>query len=226
MGYKKGLVRQTLNNSQNSLTNQELSGDGMQLKEEIDNIQMEIDTWNTETTRAIDDTFSHMRITGGDIVVRLFKENFIKGIDELNDGSIIYDAYIGQVEAQRIGQGKTRWIDNPLPYLFAGVVVAISPEVKFEQAKKLQEMKDFDAKHGTSFSEEFKPLEPGMVVNLTWHDRQRDRFYLNKQKIDLIKNPEEFNIDNYEGYVKVAYQIVESVFETDLFYNKKVLENG
>ena len=72
----------------------------------------------------------------------------------------------------------------------------------------------------------YNVLKPGDVVSLMWHDRQRDRFYPNKQKIDLIKDIENFNLDNYEGYVKVHYTIVDSVHTTkDNFYNTKVLKN-
>jgi hypothetical protein len=200
MSFKKEILKTKLH-AASSFTQQTSAED---IKKEILARQAEIDEWNNKEVYVISDEVKNLQMLGSSVVVKLFKEDYIKSVTMVGDTEL-YDAYIGQVEIQRIGQNKHDFIENPLPYVFSGVVHAISPEVQALYAKKEAEMKEAGI--------EFIPLKVGSKVNLEWHDRQRDRFYPNKQKIDLIKNPQEFNIDNYEGLVKVHYSIIESIIK-------------
>lgn len=176
--------------------------------------QAEIDNYN-EACYEIPEVFNSLEVFGHNVIVKLFKENYIKNEIELPNGDTMYDAWIGQVEVQRMGKqgAPTQWIDSPLPYVFSGVVMAISPEVVFEQAKKLEAMKEFDKQNGTQYAANKSILKVGDTVQLQWFNLQQNRYYVDKQKFDLIKNPEEFSVDNYEGYAKVHYTDIEAIIK-------------
>lgn len=204
MSYvKRDVVQQKLNKAKNAVPNDERFRSNEEIVKEIEGRQAEIDKWN-EDIKEVDPKFDDLTITGGYVIVRLFKENYIKRVLEtLEDGTPIYEAYIGQVEIQRIGQNKRDWVENPLPFIFSGVVCAIGQDVQIEEAKKVKDAKEAGM--------EYTPLTVGNEVSLEWFDLQRNRYYTDKQKFDLIKDPREYSVDNYEGYVRIHYSQIESI---------------
>jgi hypothetical protein len=85
-----------------------------------------------------------------------------------------------------------KFIRNPLPYSFRGVVVAISDEVeKYRRENGL------------------KALLPGDFVELNWFEIQNHRYYPDKHLIDHLTMDSPV-APNYEGYVKVPAQFIET----------------
>jgi hypothetical protein len=91
--------------------------------------------------------------------------------------------------------------------VFTGTVVAMSPSAQNDyllEQKTLQEINPEAAKT-------YKVLEVGDVVHLTHFMFMDKRFYLSKQDRDFIKNPNEFRIEHWEGYVIIHPTQIEAI---------------
>jgi hypothetical protein len=203
MSYKKKLVKQRLHKAAEVLPNKDKTV--LDRNKEILARQAKIDQYNEECFTP-DPRFRVRTYQGNKVIVRLFKEDYIKNVHEVGDLTI-YDAWFEEVEVQRYGQNKQKWIENPLPYVYSGVVVAISPEVTAEYLKRKKAIEEVDPELAKSF----KVLSVGDEVEMEWFDLQSRRYYFDKQKTDKLKNPEEFSVDNYEGYVAIHYSQIESI---------------
>jgi hypothetical protein len=171
---------------------------------EMEQRQEDIDTYNFNICDQIDPYFKAIQISGKDIIVRLYKENYIKGIEEFADGVPMYDAWITQIDGRRKKTDPEKWVDNPLPYIFSGVVVAMSPGAIAAQQKEFEEIVALDP------NTNFKKLEVGDIVQLEHFMFQDKRYYKNEQQRDFIKNPTDYNIEHWEGYVKIHPSMIKS----------------
>jgi hypothetical protein len=205
MAFKAPMMRATINNAPKTISNNDKQSltntHNAQLeKSKIEKRQEDIDTYNFDTCNQIDPYFDTIQLAGNDIIVRLHKENYIKGVYGIDNNEVMYNAYISQVDYRMKATDKPNWCDNPLPYVLSGVVVAISPAVEADQLKRFNEVGD-----------KYRMLKVGDIVNLTHFQFQDNRFYKNKQEIDFIKNPEEYRIEHWEGYIKIHSTYVESI---------------
>src|SRR5690606_23001370 len=124
-------------------------------------------TYNKDLINATDDSrFKHKIFVGNTIVVRLEKTDFLVP-SEIDGMHTINPLCWIQVQTPDYPQGK--WIMNPLPYNYRGVVVAVGDEV-IRHRKEANLM----------------ALEVGDVVELNWFDLKQLRYYPDKNKIDLI----------------------------------------
>lgn len=184
------------------LTNRKFETEGLSQKQITENRQKSIDQYNFGTCNIIDNAFDNINFVGTDVIVRLHKENYIKAVEFYANGEPVYDAWISQVDGRMTQHAPANWVDNPLPYIFTGVIVAMSPSAKEYFNKQKEMMKD---------SSSYKIPTVGDLVNLEHFMIADKRFYLNKQKRDFIKNPTEYKIEHWEGYVKIHPGIIESV---------------
>lgn len=106
--------------------------------------------------------------------------------------------------------GAENWVDNPLPYIFQATVVAISPLYEIELEKEAELVR---AELGEANSSNYKQLQVGDVVTLNHFMFAENRFYLDKQARDFIKNPQEYRIEHWEGYVKIHPTMIESIIK-------------
>ena len=166
--------------------------------------QEEIDYYNISEVNQIDSYFNNISLVDDSIIVRLHKENYIKEISLLPNGSVIYDAWISQVDGRMNKAEREKWVDNPLPYVYSGVIVSISQLAKMSYIKKMESLPD-------ELKKDFKVPEVGDIVNLEHFMIADRRFYLNKQARDFIKNPQEYRIVHFDGYVKIHSSLIESV---------------
>lgn len=180
----------------------------------IEERQAEIDHHNLVLSREIDPAFENLQLQGRDIVVRLHMENYIKNISFYADDTPLYDAWISQVDGRMHKSGKPEWMDNPLPYVYSGTVVAMSPRLTYEMEEDAKTMLEKGIKN-------FKKLTVGDTVTLN-HFMYPDRmFYLNKQYTDFIKNPKEYRVEHWEGYVKISSSLIETIVtDQEVFYNE------
>jgi hypothetical protein len=175
-----------------------------QRKLNIEKKQQEIDYYNFTLINEIDPYFKGISLTDESIIVRLHKENYIKEISIMPNGDVVYDAWTSQVDGRTSKTQKQKWVDNPLPYVFSGVIVAISP---LTQAKFIEKRDSLPEE----LRDEFKIPQVGDTIMLDHFMIQDRRFYQNKQARDFIRNPEEYRIIHFEGYVKIHPSLIESV---------------
>lgn len=175
--------------------------------------QLEIDNYNFEEVNVVDDYFKGISFVDSALIVRLHKENYIKEVSVMPNGVVIYDAWISQVDGRMNKAEREKWVDNPLPYVFSGVIVAISPLAQMEYVKKKETLSD-------ELKDSFKIPEVGDIVNLDHFMVADRRYYPNKQARDFIKNPEEYRIVHFDGYVKIHPSLIEGiVVDKNDFYN-------
>jgi hypothetical protein len=175
--------------------------------------QLEIDNYNFEEVNVVDDYFKGISFVDSALIVRLHKENYIKEVSVMPNGVVIYDAWISQVDGRMNKAEREKWVDNPLPYVFSGVIVAISPLAQMEYVKKKETLSD-------ELKDSFKVPEVGDIVNLDHFMVADRRYYPNKQARDFIKNPEEYRIVHFDGYVKIHPSLIEGiVVDKNDFYN-------
>ena len=212
MTYQKPVLKSKLHSANRVLS----SADQAQLegriadtkRSEVEQKQEEIDEYNYNTCSQIDPIFSTIQLSGKQIIVRLHKENYIKGVQMVGDAKIpIYDAWISQVDGRMRQTDPPRWVDNPLPYVFMGTVVAMSPLVAADYLAE----KELLAKLDPIAAANFKVLEVGDVVHLNHFMFADHRFYINKQMRDFIKNPNEYRIEHWEGYVRIHPTVIEAI---------------
>ena len=174
--------------------------------------QEDIDNYNFNEVNVIDSYFEGIKLIDNTIIVRLHKENYIKEVSIMPNTSVIYDAYISQVDGRMNKAERENWVDNPLPYVYSGVIVAISPLAIAEFQKKKESLP-------YELQGEFHIPAVGDLVNLDHFMIADRRFYQNKQARDFIKNPKEYRIVHFDGYVKIHSSIIESiVHDKDDFY--------
>lgn len=165
--------------------------------------QEDIDHYNMVTCNIIDPAFDNIQLLGLSLIVRLHKENYIKAVDLYTNDVPMYDAWIRQVDGRMHQSHKEKWVDNPLPYIRSGVVVAMSPALIADQQDDYNKL--LEANPDTDFT----PIQVGDIVQLEHFMIADRRFYLNKQLTDFIRNPENFRIQHFEGYIKINIALVE-----------------
>lgn len=187
-------------------------------EDEIAKIQESIDDYNFNVCPNVDEWFDTITLTNNDIIVRLHKENYIKSIQETGFGCV-YESWITPVD-MRGGKGtEAKWEDNPLPYVNSGVVCAISPNAEAELARKQEEA----AKYGIIYDR----LKVGDIVNLAKLSAADYRYYRNKQVQDYFKTVDDFRLNNFEGYVKLNYNMLESIVrdKNNFYSNLSIYKN-
>lgn len=142
----------------------------------------------------VDEAFKNKIFVNNTLIVRLFKDDYIFKTNMSE--SIITDVKkVNTIYVETEG-GKSAIIDNPLPYLFRGVVVAMSADVE-----------DY-----------FPELQIGDVVELENFNIQNSMYYPDKSKVDPIIPVSEI-IDginpykNYNGYVKISPRLIEAIIK-------------
>lgn len=135
---------------------------------------------------------------GYDVIVRLFKDDVMQ-LSLLKDFEGRPMAIKKQLQVAITGPDdlRTIMIENPLPYLYEGVLVAVGHEVE----------------------EKFPGVyKPGQIVQLTWFDQKDSRYYPDKRKLDLAFSMEHVLaggslFPNYEGYQKVHVSLIEAILD-------------
>jgi hypothetical protein len=176
--------------------------------------QEAIDLYNFYTCNEIDPAFQTIQLRGRDIIVRMHKENWIKGIQFQAGDVPMYDAWVSQVDGRAKQTHSDKWVDNPLPYVFTGVIVAMSPTYEHEIQK------DYERILEKNPDTTYQPLKIGDIVHIQKHYFVDNLFYLNKQDLDFIKNPEDYRIEHWEGYIRMNAGMIEAlVTDKEAFFS-------
>jgi hypothetical protein len=210
MGMKKTPIKASLHSSAKAISNNDinnLTNAKNTVKKMVDEKQSVIDNYNFNEVFEAPMEMNNIQLAGTSIIVKLFKENYVKSVEILPSGEPIFDAYISQIDGRKRQTDSAKWIDTPLPYIHAGVIIAISPMAK---AHYLKEKNDI-ATVSKELSEQYVVPEVGTIVDLTHFNFSDVRYYPNKQERDFIKNPEEFRIVHFDGCVKIHPSYVDGV---------------
>ena len=158
-------------------------------------VQAEVDEYNANIGN-IDPKFASKTFIGNDIIVRLRKEDYLikNSGDKLKDG-IKRDNQFPMQQAD----GNWTTIDNPLPYIYSGVICAIPPFVA----------KEYEANSGVK-------LEAGMEVEIDNISLVENRYYLDKTKGDTRPSEQELlkggkMFPNHDGYFKINIYQIEAI---------------
>lgn len=157
--------------------------------------QVEVESYN-DSLITLDPAFTKKVFVGNEIKVRLKKEDYIIK----NSGSAMKDGIKkDNLIALMTEAGKDIMIDNPLPYMFEGVIVAIPKVIQEAYLKE----------YGIN-------LSPGTYVELKEFNLQNQRYYLDKSSIDtkvaledIIAGKSAF--PNHEGYFSISAYDIESI---------------
>jgi hypothetical protein len=174
---------------------EEIKAKAKREKEKNLKIQIKVDEYN-KALLEIDPSFATKTFVGNEIRVRLKKDDYIIR----NSGSRLKDGVKkDNLIALMTEDGKDRMIENPLPYMYEGVVVAIPNAVK----------KHYLDEYGVN-------LEPGTYVELKEFNLQNQRYYLNKANIDTKVSLEDLMagksaFPNHEGYFTIGAYDIESI---------------
>lgn len=160
--------------------------------------QAAIDNYNKDLEYASDDVrFNNKIFVGNTIIVKMEKLNWF--VPSEIDPDLFSVNPLQFVAAVTPDHPRGKIVQNPLPYNYRAVVVAIGDEVsKYRTENNLQS------------------LAPGDIVELNWFDLKNYRYYPDKNKIDQITldSPE---APNYEGFAKIPAQFVEAIVKPELF---------
>lgn len=157
-----------------------------------------ISSYNKDLEYACEDIrFKHKHFVGNTIIVKLEKLNWFVPSELNTDLFSINPLQMVAVTTPDHPRGKI--IENPLPYNYRAVVVAIGDEVsKYRKDNKLT------------------ILEAGDIVELNWFDVKQYRYYPDKNKIDQI-TLDSPDATNFEGFAKIPAQFVEAIVKPDTF---------
>jgi len=186
-----------------TLSKKEQYEEGMVYLEKVKALQAGLDEYNKNLVN-IDPRFNDLILNGRTLIVRFKHEDFIKyWTKELKyvDEDVQQEIEIpiigySKIDGRRSTSDKETYVDNPLPYLFEGVVCAFS--------KEAADMIEKSSGHR---------LQVGDRVNMCEFTLKDRRFYLDKAKAqqDHIATQTETRLSNFEGYFKVDAWDIESI---------------
>lgn len=166
--------------------------------------QKDVINYNTNIYK-IDPAFESKQLAGNNIVVRLFKNDYLdmSTIDDINnvpETAIITVLPSTKIEIESTG-GRLIQIDNPIDYYLKGVIVAMAPGVK----EKSKETIGFE-------------LEVGQTVELSAFDFPNHKYYLDKSKIDVMIKKDDLirgmnPYPNFEGYFIISPFQIEALIK-------------
>lgn len=166
----------------------------------VDLEQIVVDKYNNYDIYKIDEHFKHLNLYGNNIIIQIFRENYIKHKDVSNPKDPKYVYGYRMIDArERISDNPT-FEQTPFPYVEKGVIKAISPEVQLNYAKKVNELNALGIKH------DIKVPEVGDIVEIrSYHSSvwfKEKRYYIDKQDatIDYVNNPTDNSVAVFEHY--------------------------
>ncbi len=156
--------------------------------------QKEVDAYN-EGINTVHPFFANRKFVEGVIIVRLLKFDFLKKIEVIGQ-----ESYIRAYQKMKVpdghdehGREKYKYVENLLPYKFEGVVVSFDETLK----------------------EKHTHLEKGLKVQLVPFNILDFLYYPDREREDEPWTPEDVKegknvLSNFEGYVKVRANMIES----------------
>jgi hypothetical protein len=169
--------------------------------------QKDIDKYNNCDIYNINPFFRDQQLVDDTIIVRIFKEDWIKFKDVSNPDAPIYDCKFRQVDARERTSDRVQFINTPFPYLDKGVIVAISPTIKLKYEKMKKEMAEFDKEA----AEQIKIPSVGDIIEIKTNGSsvwlKNNRYYIDKndQCKDIVYSATDMQLAQFDHYYKFEY---------------------
>lgn len=196
--------KNTLLNSQKRSDINSRESDSLATRYQVKLRQLYIDKYNNAEIYVINDYFKNLSLSGEQIIIRIFKENFIKQADESNPNDPQYDYFFRLIDARKRTTDEPTYVSTPFPYIEKGVIVAISPELQLKYYKQKEEL----AKYDKEAADKLIVPKQGDVIEIrsnyssVWFKDKR--YYIDKQEqcVDLVKGPDELTLIYFDHYYK------------------------
>lgn len=196
--------KNTLLNSQKRSDINSRESDSLATRYQVKLRQLYIDKYNNAEIYVINDYFRNLSLSGEQIIIRIFKENFIKQADESNPNDPQYDYFFRLIDARKRTTDEPTYVSTPFPYIEKGVIVAISPELQLKYYKQKEEL----AKYDKEAADKLIVPKQGDVIEIrsnyssVWFKDKR--YYIDKQEqcVDLVKGPDELTLIYFDHYYK------------------------
>lgn len=199
----------------NNINREELALRNLQLMLEM---QLDIhnyynDNFYNKTKENIDikEYFKNIKLYQSNLIVQMFRENMIHSINVIDDkidaSSVI--AGISQVDARTRTSDVDTYVPTPIPVLRKGIILAVSPELQ----EKYYNIKNNLSKFDQSAADNVHIPQVGDIITTTYFSLAENRFYVdkNKQLMDYVKNPSNYNLHNFEYMFKINEYDIESI---------------
>ena len=171
-------------------------------------VQDQINAYNDSIlNKQIDPLFNDIDLLFDDVIVRLYKDQPIKGWQEItvpdeegnNQVVQVPLRMQRQINAKKSTAQNDNYIDTPLPFLQKGLVVKAS--------------KNCEEKYN---------VKSGMIVTINSTFLKDKRFYLDKevQHYNYIEHADNTDLTGFEGYFKFNVGEIETIVKENSFYEK------
>lgn len=165
--------------------------------------QAEIDAYNDAILAGAKDDIERFKdrvYVNDTIIVKLLKHNWIDKSAQDNallGGSAVSKVQKIMIETPQVGK-EPKLIDNPLPYRFEGIIVAMDPML---------------AKKDTA-----RMFTVGTLVRTISFNLKEDRYYFHDGQREWIDSIDLMNMSSnlfpkYEGYAKIHPGMIENIFQ-------------
>lgn len=167
------------------------------------NVQMQdmVNQYNDQILKgAIEDIekFKTRKYFNNVIVVKLLKDDWIE--KSATNGILFTQIKKSNkipIETPQMGK-ETKMIDNPLPYRFEGIIVAMDETIPTKD-------------------EQYKDLKVGSLIRTISFDLKEDRYYFNDHERDHVSFEDIQNLStnlfpNYEGYAIIHPGMIQNMF--------------
>lgn len=162
--------------------------------------QLGVDMYNNCDIYRIDSHFRNFNLYGDKILIRIFKENYIKHKDESNPNDPQYVYGYKMIDARERVTDEPNFIPTPFPYIEKGIIVAISPMVQVKYFDTINKVKEVHNDVELSIPKVGDIVEINSHYSSTWYKEKR--YYVDKQEaaMDYVTNPSETSVKVFEHY--------------------------
>ena len=162
----------------------------LERKQKIEREEQERRQTHNESIKNPDLRFAERTFICDELIIGLFMKDYIRYEDGIK-GDKIQVKIDNQIPVQTDTQQGYVMIDNPLPYMFKGVIQVVPEHVR----KRFKENTGIE-------------LKPGMVVDLRPINLQDSRFYFDNDMFNHVINDEQIMggvnpFPDFEGFFKV-----------------------
>lgn len=160
-----------------------------------------VDAYNKEIlegAKADIERFKNYKFMNNSIIVKLLQHDWIdKTESDFLGGSAVSKVQKIYIETPQKNK-EPQLIDNPLPYRFEGIIVAMDEDIVNKDPHYAQ-------------------LKPGTLVRTVSFDLKESRYYPDEGKRDWVDFIDLANLNsklfpNYEGYTKIHPGMIENIY--------------
>jgi len=184
--------------------------------------QISVDMHNNTNVYKIDKHFKNLTLSGDKIIIKIFRENYIKYKDNSDPTNPQYIYGYKMIDARERVTDEPNYVPTPFPYVEKGIIVAISPKVQLEFIEQSNKLSEAGVKANVKIPEVGDIVEIKSYYSSTWF--KENRYYINKQEavLDYVVNPSDTSVNVFEHYyVFESYDLLGvSKADKEYFYDE------